>query len=176
MCWECRCECGNTSTVTSNHLVCGSTTSCGCGHLENLRAHRNNRTLPTLQRATREITKQYRYRARKKGIAFTLGEADIGKLIHSPCVYCGGAPSNTLRLPSAEHEDFPYNGIDRVDSSKGYTPANTVPCCSHCNTAKLDRVKADFLDWVARVYHHNQECTVATGSRHQPAQPGHAGV
>jgi len=28
--WECRCDCGNTKTVTSNDLKTGSTQSCGC--------------------------------------------------------------------------------------------------------------------------------------------------
>lgn len=28
--WECRCDCGNTTYVTSNHLANGNTKSCGC--------------------------------------------------------------------------------------------------------------------------------------------------
>ncbi len=28
--WECRCDCGNTTYVTSSHLASGSTISCGC--------------------------------------------------------------------------------------------------------------------------------------------------
>lgn len=28
--WECRCDCGNTTYVTSAHLANGNTTSCGC--------------------------------------------------------------------------------------------------------------------------------------------------
>ena len=28
--WECKCDCGNTSFVTSNHLLSGNTKSCGC--------------------------------------------------------------------------------------------------------------------------------------------------
>lgn len=28
--WECKCDCGNTTTVTSSHLITGHTRSCGC--------------------------------------------------------------------------------------------------------------------------------------------------
>jgi len=30
LCWECRCDCGNTTIVTSNDLLTGNTQSCGC--------------------------------------------------------------------------------------------------------------------------------------------------
>ena len=33
-CWLCRCSCGNTAIVTSNHLRTGHTTSCGCYNKE----------------------------------------------------------------------------------------------------------------------------------------------
>lgn len=32
--WECKCECGNTTSVASNSLQNGLTTSCGCYHKE----------------------------------------------------------------------------------------------------------------------------------------------
>ena len=28
--WKCKCDCGNTTIVSSNHLRSGSTKSCGC--------------------------------------------------------------------------------------------------------------------------------------------------
>lgn len=33
-----------------------------------------------------------------------------------------------------------YNGIDRLDNTKGYTPENSVACCKHCNSLKGDRL------------------------------------
>lgn len=47
-----------------------------------------------------------------------------------------------------------YNGIDRVDSSLGYTVDNVVPCCKLCNQAKNNLSKQEFVDWVKRVYDH----------------------
>jgi hypothetical protein len=41
-----------------------------------------------------------------------------------------------------------FNGIDRVDNSKGYILGNCVPCCSWCNRAKADGTLAKFMDWI----------------------------
>ena len=30
--WICKCDCGNTCIVTTNHLITGNTQSCGCLH------------------------------------------------------------------------------------------------------------------------------------------------
>lgn len=30
-----------------------------------------------------------------------------------------------------------------------------VPCCKHCNVAKMSMSVSEFLAWVTRVYHHN---------------------
>lgn len=41
--WECECDCGNTTEVTSRNLRSGNTSSCGCIHSEQLsnRNHEN---------------------------------------------------------------------------------------------------------------------------------------
>ena len=42
--WECICDCGNTTLVTSNHLLQGNTQSCGCLHKERV-SNANSRIL-----------------------------------------------------------------------------------------------------------------------------------
>ena len=44
------------------------------------------------------------------------------------------------------------NGLDRVDSSKGYTIDNVVPCCAICNTAKNKMTQKEFKEWIKTVY------------------------
>lgn len=39
--YKCLCECGNTTTVTSNNLLKQNTTSCGCNKKRNYRALEN---------------------------------------------------------------------------------------------------------------------------------------
>ena len=47
------------------------------------------------------------------------------------------------------------NGLDRIDSSKGYSSENTVPCCKYCNTAKNTMSVNEFMEWVKRIYSYN---------------------
>ena len=42
------------------------------------------------------------------------------------------------------------NGIDRIDSSLGYSRNNCVPCCKHCNYVKGNLSMNDFQIWVKR--------------------------
>ena len=49
--WQCKCDCGNTCEVTSNHLRTGHTTSCGC--------RLGNRNDLTNQRVGRLVVKEY---------------------------------------------------------------------------------------------------------------------
>lgn len=48
------------------------------------------------------------------------------KLMLSDCAYCGVNDSLNAK----------YNGIDRIDSTKCYTPENCNPCCFTCNMIK----------------------------------------
>ena len=52
-----------------------------------------------------------------------LTKEHVKALINQPCIYCG----DTERI-----------GVDRADSSKGYTIENSKPCCTRCNIIKRD--------------------------------------
>jgi hypothetical protein len=45
-----------------------------------------------------------------------------------------------------------YNGIDRVDSTKGYFNENVVSCCKVCNRAKSNLSLDEFKEWISKVY------------------------
>ena len=45
----------------------------------------------------------------------------------------------------SEHSKFIYNGIDRIDNSKGYEKYNSVSCCEKCNRMKNILGKAEFI-------------------------------
>lgn len=53
--------------------------------------------------------------------------------------------------------DYVYNGIDRVDNTKGYTIDNVVPCCGICNMAKGKLNQQEFQNWIKRVYKYRYE-------------------
>lgn len=66
----------------------------------------------------------YKKNAKKRNLEFLLTKNQFYNLTAQPCCYCGDLQG--------------HNGIDRVDSSKGYTVDNCVSCCSRCNIMKMD--------------------------------------
>lgn len=56
---------------------------------------------------------------------FELTKEQFYNLISQPCYYCGD-------------KEKEFNGIDRIDSQKGYIIDNCVTCCEYCNKMKLD--------------------------------------
>lgn len=80
-------------------------------------------------------------RAKSKNWEFNLTLEVISGLIRSPCAYCGELPNKPCRFRIKE----PLNGIDRVNSSKGYTVDNCVTCCPICNQMKSNIPQDVFL-------------------------------
>lgn len=77
--------------------------------------------------------------AKKRNIFFDLTDQQMYDLLCSKCTYCG---CNNC------------NGIDRVDSSKGYVPENVVPCCAMCNMMKNNYSLETFRTHVTKIYKH----------------------
>lgn len=71
----------------------------------------------------------FRSSARLRGISCTLTFIQWQEIISLPCVYSIGLPDSEIR-----------SGVDRIDSSIGYTIENCQPCC-----AKHNRLKSDIL-------------------------------
>jgi hypothetical protein len=80
-----------------------------------------------------------RHRARERGLTFSLGAADAGRIQAAegrPCPACE-APmvSRTRHAPS----------LDRVDNEQGYTPENVELICRRCNELKRDATSAELF-------------------------------
>lgn len=150
--WNCICDCGNIVEVSTNNLRQGKTKSCGC--------HRNEfRKLKGQEAAVNRLLGSYKNTAKSKGLEFKLDKFQFLKLVTGRCSYCGVEPQNTVKPTHADDRDperwFTYNGIDRVDSTKGYIEGNVVSCCTTCNFAKRTMPKEEFLSWINRVYKHS---------------------
>jgi len=139
-CWLCRCVCGNEVSVLSGNLKRGNTTSCGCFRKEQT-------TRPVGMAMFNRVYYTYRKNATNRGIEFDLSKDDVYKLVSMDCFYCGEHPSNISKR-KISNGDFIYNGIDRLDSSKGYFLDNVVPCCYACNKAKMDTPYQQFKSWL----------------------------
>lgn len=146
--WKCLCTCGNYTVVGVSELKNNNTQSCGCLNKERVRS---KQALDLGQAAFNRVLLSYRLSARRKHREFSLTESDFRELIQRPCHYCGVEYSN-VSVSRSNTGDFKYNGLDRVDSSRGYTLDNVVSCCGRCNTAKLDMTTDEFRSWIEDVY------------------------
>jgi len=118
---------------------------------------------------------EYRTNARSRKHAFDLSFEEFNELISKPCVYCGTEPNikNGGHLEGRKRLDQPdlYTmGIDRIDSSKGYTKDNCVSCCSMCNIMKNTYSVSAFLGHIKKIYNYSfneGSTTIPQGSTSQ---------
>jgi len=89
----------------------------------------------------------YKNRTRKNGIVFTLTREETNRIVNEPCKYCGQS--------SKDNSVLKINGIDRLDSDRGYEAGNVVSCCWKCNAAKNTMKIDEFMQWIYRIYHAN---------------------
>lgn len=163
--WLCLCDCGKNKVVVSDNLSSGKSNSCGCLKIEFL-ARKGNQYGLHEDREVALLKVQYSHLKRRndsKCFTDTLSFEDFSLLSKSACKYCGLEHSKEIedRLNESKKGKrlsdhiLKCNGIDRVDSNKGYTKNNSVPCCKFCNFAKHTMSENDFYTWIKRVYEFN---------------------
>lgn len=97
----------------------------------------------------------------KPMLEFSLTKKQFETLIFENCYYCGGGLSNciSIKYKTGDSFGFIYNGVDRVDNTKGYSLSNSITCCKWCNQAKSDRSVSEFVEWGKTFvdYQHNKD-------------------
>jgi len=171
--WRCQCDCGNIVDIPASHLMTGHTQSCGCLGLSKLLGGGHNKLDEGLA-AAHVLLYNYQKSARQRGYSWKIEPRLFLELTSSHCHYCGCAPSQvqTANGKRNYNGNYVYNGVDRIDNTKGYQPDNVRPCCKHCNVAKASMTEDDFFDWIKRVYCH----TAARQARFEHGQVGAPGV
>jgi hypothetical protein len=134
--------------------------SCGCdrhnpGEGKSLGAKTMPWQLPKGEAARRTLVSRYKRSAKDKGVSFSLSDDELSTLFKSPCRYCGRSETHTCKGLGESSGDYSYVGIDRVNTFKGYTTENTVPCCWTCNMMKNTLSEEDFLGHVRLIYERN---------------------
>jgi len=153
--WECICDCGKIHVVSGIHLRHGHTKSCGCLKKELLCLKKGEASFNALYY-------QYKCQAKKRNFVFVLTREFFYEITQQNCFYCGKKPVQCGSRTQRRFGDYLYNGIDRVDNSKGYEKDNCVPCCKWCNIMKRDKSMSEFLKHIQLIAgkHLAQKCLV----------------
>ena len=156
--WKCKCDCGNETIVTSYSLKSGVTKSCGCFNAECVR---DRRFLGYGVGAFNRVLLSYTNNARLKGLEFALSIDEFKELTKGCCFYCGVEPQQSIKNNiRTVNGNYVHNGIDRIDSSKGYISGNVVSCCVKCNKMKLDHSVEEFRKHIIKIYDYMVGCNI----------------
>lgn len=155
--WLCKCDCGKELTTTAYELRSGRTKSCGCQRaVRGVTLGRSKRHAPG-SAMFRQVVRSYKERASRKGITYSLTDAQAKVLMEACCHYCGKEPAQIKKPGNGCWGRFVYNGVDRLDSTAGYEIMNCVPCCKDCNYAKRSRTESEFIAWAKRIAERHSE-------------------
>jgi hypothetical protein len=95
-----------------------------------------------------------RYYKRGSKIEWNLTDDTCKTMFQMDCFYCGQSDA--------------LNGIDRLDSSKGYTDENTVSCCSMCNYMKGPTEIIEFIKHVCKILEYDGQSVTYEPKKLQP--------
>lgn len=149
--WDVVCDCGKKLKCSTSNLTHGTTKSCGC-YIAERRA--KGMITPNPESAGLEQYNQTKNKALKRNKTFDLTYEQYKEIATKDCQYCGAKPYEKYSQVKNSTK-IKLNGIDRVDTKKGYTMENCVPCCGVCNTMKMDRSLDEFLTKISEIY---QKC------------------
>jgi len=151
--WLCVCDCGKERIVSGTKLRTNSVTQCkSCGYASRKQSQRRFSVYERL------FNLYILGRARKRKIPVSLSVSDYEKICGMDCHYCGKHPEliEVYKNKYSKSETKYRQGVDRIDSSLGYSKLNTVPCCKFCNFAKSTLTVKQFIDNITRVYEHTK--------------------
>jgi|SRR5208282_5227031 len=153
--WECKCDCGNFTKVTTGSLRSGKTKSCGCLFREAVR-------LESGQAGFNIVFNRYKKYAEKRGLNWELTEEQFKSLTLGNCHYCGEPPKQISRRQS-DNGAFAYNGVDRMNNLFGYISGNVVSCCGIHNQMKGTMSLDEFIRACIRVAEHKNRMSQSVG-------------
>jgi hypothetical protein len=150
--WRCMCSCGKELQCLSGTLISNRVHSCGCLTREKCIEKERLRIEDPWSVDMNKYVVRLGYRPTLQPWVLTVEQYE--SLVTSSCYYCGIPPLQYPTEPTLREHGLRKNGIDRVDSSKGYILENCVPCCKQCNFEKRALSQEDFIENIRRRFDH----------------------
>jgi hypothetical protein len=153
--WLFKCDCGNEKSlcphdvfkIRPNTKIKG-TQSCGCITHKLMSEFRIKE--PGIAACNSLYSSYKKTCALNRGYDFLLTKEEFISITQQNCFYCTKEPN---QIKKSKVSYYKYNGIDRVDNSKGYINGNVVSCCKECNSLKSGITK----DILVKVYNFLKE-------------------
>lgn len=156
--YRCLCDCGKEHIALNTDLerMDGKgTRTCGCSNEEKLVYMRSKRPPAKIEAGVKQVMFGYCEKWKKDPIRYEwrLTFEEFKELIFLPCIYCKRVGVSTWGKTRAKRGQIAinYNGIDRVDTERGYFPENVVTCCNNCNKGKGAHPIEEFNVWRQRI-------------------------
>lgn len=154
--WECLCSCGKSKAVSGSSLRRKDrpTVSCGCAQKEFQRSRKGKpgKRSSYGQYSLKRIRHAISASAKEREISFNVPDNYLMDAVFRNCFYCNAAPSNRIKSNRVGEKDICYNGLDRIDSTLGYTIDNVVTACRTCNIAKACMSQREFYEWISAAF------------------------
>jgi len=150
--WNVVCDCGKRLTLPGNALS-GKKAQRYCGQ------SCPTKVLNDEQRIRRRRLISYKAGARSRDLTWELSDDEAWALMQSDCFWCEVPPTNVTYWQEdarTQTATWPVNGIDRLDSKRGYEEGNCVPCCARCNQIKADLSSETFLTQIGVILRHQK--------------------
>lgn len=155
--WKCICDCKNKTEIIAERtaLISGRTLSCKC--LKSSLAFNNND--PQIVKLSSAKSLFNSSKGKENGYADgNLKFEEWLYLSQQPCSYCGDErllncinafsyrPKNSKYSDFAfQNGNFPYTGLDRINSDFPHNLDNVISSCAQCNLGKYNSSLSDFL-------------------------------
>ena len=129
--WDCRCVCGKIIEVSSGNLARGQQ-SCGCMRRA-IAPNKSGDRVIAIQKYV--FQRNVQGTAKQRNIPIEIGFETFAELSMKPCYYCGCEPHKCVSdKRHGNHNNrrrvsdtiIYYNGLDRLDNTRGYTADNVI--------------------------------------------------
>jgi hypothetical protein len=160
-----RCDCGKIKSYPVKEVLSGKSKSCGClSYNLNPSGWTKSRNPPMSSWKT--LYNRYKQSATHRRLNFNISLEFFISMASCNCSFCGDglrvfnkwnessarAKAKHITADEMKKYEITVSGIDRINSSLGYTEENCQPCCKDCNRAKMDLSEQEFLCLVKKIY------------------------